>query len=352
MDELTDEQKEFIKNNWDKMDLQTLTRKVFNDGSLDGRSKEARVIRKYLGDRRPKTTQFEKKPDIILTDSQKEFIENNIGSMTPFEIAKVIFDDAELPPLSKEVLTIDKYVKEELEDDVERLPHEDYAQGEYKAPDQLSAVVTRVNIFLRTDLTLKNMPLVQRKAMESIRDFLHAPRFIHTINSYVTRKAREMFEGEFLRTVFDKSDLTPDELNLSITLCQLYVQQVTLHRHLDMLNQKYEDVLNDPDGKVTVALSEMIKAKTGELEKCNKAQSDLVKFLSGERSKRQEKQGGTNTSISRLVEWFRDEEERKRALQRAAIQAEEDEDEIDKLETISEMKARVMGISKSELLNG
>jgi hypothetical protein len=172
------------------------------------------------------------------------------------------------------------------------------------------------------------------------------------MNSYVSQKSRDMFEGEFIRTVFDKPDLTPDELNIAITLCQTYIHGVTLHRQLDLLNVRYEETLNAPDGKISMALTEMIKAKTTELEKNNKTQADLVKFLSGERSKRQEKSAGSQASIARLIQWFQDEEERKKALERAELQNREDEAEVKRIEEVSETKARVLGISKSELLYG
>lgn len=348
--ELTDHQKNFILKHWNDMDLLLLVRQVFDDHQLTLRHAEAKLVKKFLAERKSKQ-EIVSDNTSSLNASQKEYIRNSIDSLTPLEIGKIIFDNQKLEPSSKEVILIQNYVNS-LDKNVRRFPHEDAAEGEYRPPDQLSAVVTKVNQYLRKDLTLKTMPTVQRKTMEAVRNFLHAPRYLQTINSYLSQKARDMFEGEFVRSIFDKSDLTPDELNLVITLCQHYVMGVTLHRQLDMLNIRYEETLNDPDGKLTVPLAEMVKAKSMELEKCNKAQTELTKFLNGERSKRQERQGSGQISIARLVEWFRDEQERKKALQRAEIQAQEDEEEVKRLEEISETKARVLGISKSELLYG
>ena len=350
MSGLTKQQEQFVLDNWNKIDLLLLVRQTFNNHELTLRHAEAKLVKKFLAERKLKK-EIVTGNTHVLTESQKEYIRNGIDTLTPLEIAQIIFDNRKLEPTSQEVILIQNYVNS-LDKGTKKFPHDDYAEEEYRPPDQLSAVVTKVNQFLRKDLSLKTMPTVQKRTMEAVRNFLHAPRYLQTINSYLSKKAREMFEGEFVRSIFDKPDLTPDELNLVITLCQHYVMGVTLHRQLDMLNIRYEETLNDPDGKLTVPLAEMVKAKSMELEKCNKAQTDLTKFLNGERSKRQERQGSGQISVARLVEWFRDEKERKQALKRAEIQNLEDEEEVKRLEEISETKARVLGISKSELLYG
>ncbi len=347
---LTEDQKIFILERWNKTDFLSLVRGVFKNVKLSGRSPEAKLVQKYLGNRQLKQKNG-KATEIILTDSQKEYIRNNVNSITPFEIGKIIFDNPKLEPLSKPVLVINEYIKS-LGEDTKIFPHENYASGDYRPPDQLSAVVTKINIYLRKHLSLKTMPTIQKKTIEAIRDFLHAPRFLQTINSYTIEKTREMFEGEFIRTVFDKPDLTPDELNVAITLCQNYVNEVSLNRQRDMLNVKYEEVMNDPDGKLTMTLSDMIKAKSEELDKCHKLQERLVTFLSGQRSKRQDKQIGSQQSIARLVEWFRDENDRKRMDKLAQSQLEEDETEVERLMSVSEVKAKILGLSKSELTKG
>ena len=72
---LTEEQKSFIDENFHKIpDLIELTRAVFKDGTIDGRSKEGRAVRQYLGDNnvKYKTTKKQQVKPIILNDEQKE----------------------------------------------------------------------------------------------------------------------------------------------------------------------------------------------------------------------------------------------------------------------------------------
>ena len=48
--------------------------------------------------------------------------------------------------------------------------------------------------------------------------FLGAPRFIQVINTYSGSEDRRLFEAEFIRSVWDKPDLTSEELNLYINV--------------------------------------------------------------------------------------------------------------------------------------
>lgn len=348
--ELTDEQKDFVNHNWDAMDLLSLVRATFEDEKLDGRSLQARLIKKFLGERKTKTTKHEKVQPVVLTEDQKEYIGTNVSLMSAFEMGKIIFNNPRLEPLSKHVMTINKFIKD-LDEGTEKYDQEESVSEEYKAPTQLSAVVGKINKYLRKELDLKALPTVQRKSMEAIRNFLHAPRFLQSINAYIAMNQREMFEGEFIRTIYDKPDLSPDELNICVTLCQKYVQGVTLAKHINILNTKYEDDMEE-GGRLSMTLAEMIKVKTDELDKCEKTQKVLVEFLSGQRSKRQDKQVGNSASVARLIEWWREEEERQKALKIAERQHEEDKEEVVRIETLPDIKARVLGISTSEMLHG
>ena len=72
---LNKEQQEFIKNNFlDIPDLIELTRQVFKDDTLDGRTKEGRAVRAYLVESNLEynTTKKEKREDIEFTEEQKE----------------------------------------------------------------------------------------------------------------------------------------------------------------------------------------------------------------------------------------------------------------------------------------
>ena len=67
---------------------------------------------------------------------------------------------------------------------------------------------------------------------------------------------------------------------------------------------------------------------------------------------RVKKQIADNASILNLVEMWKEEESRKKMIQLAEMRKEVVKDEIKNLGTMDEVKARIMGISEDEVLNG
>ena len=74
--------------------------------------------------------------------------------------------------------------------------------------------------------------------------------------------------------------------------------------------------------------------------------------LKEKRSDKLNKQIKASASILNLVEMWREEESRKKMLQLAELRRQVIEDEVEKLESIDEIKARILGLSKDEVLNG
>ena len=110
--------------------------------------------------------------------------------------------------------------------------------------------------------------------------------------------------------------------------------------------------MNDSDNErdITMRLTEIIKATSEELNQCEKRIESLTKDLNGSRQMRLKARGEQTGSISALVEAFQEKEERDRMILMAEMQNKLIEEEADRLETMDEYKARVLGISKQELL--
>ena len=101
---------------------------------------------------------------------------------------------------------------------------------------------------------------------------------------------------------------------------------------------------------LTVRLAELLKTKSEEYNQCEKRIESLTKDLNGSRQARLKARGEQTGSISALVEAFQEKEERDRMILMAEMQNKLIEEEADRLETMDEYKARVLGISKQELL--
>ena len=102
---LTDEQKEFALNMFnDDPNIINITKEVFKDDSLDGRSKEGRAVSKFLAKNglQTQTTKRQKSDDVTLSEDQVEKILEMEGEgFNTSQIADVLFNK-EVKRLSNE----------------------------------------------------------------------------------------------------------------------------------------------------------------------------------------------------------------------------------------------------------
>ena len=77
-------------------DLNTITRKFFNDEALDGRTRQGIAIRSLLASNKIqyKTSKYEKVGDLPLTPEQEQFIEDQAkNGISALRIAELLFPD-------------------------------------------------------------------------------------------------------------------------------------------------------------------------------------------------------------------------------------------------------------------
>jgi hypothetical protein len=110
----------------------------------------------------------------------------------------------------------------------------------------------------------------------------------------------------------------------------------------------FDDAEDQQD--LTVRLAELLKTKSEEYNQCEKRMESLIQKLQGDRSKRVSSQHKQNASILSLVQLFQEEEERKVMIKIAQLQKKAAKDEADKLESMPDWKARVLGISKEDAI--
>ena len=349
--ELTDEQKAQIEEEFNKTpDLKHITQTVFNDTSLDGRSKEGRAVRAFLINNNLEftTTLVPRVDEVDLTSEQKEFLmSNNVErGMNALEVTRLTFKDREIQPLSQQHMTVMDFLRQhrpEIVDDNEMI-----TSDKWSPPKSLSRAIKKVNDWAGQNFDEISIQTKQKKMCEKLLFYLKSPRFVHFINQYSTIADRDLFESEFVRTVWDKPDLTNDELNLYITVCTNYVRQKHIQQRIDRLNNMLNDTDNERD--ITLRLTELIKATSEELNQCEKRIESLTKDLNGSRQARLKARGEQNGSIAALVEAFQEKEERDRMIMMAEMQNKLIEEEADRLESMDDYKARILGISKKEML--
>lgn len=347
---LSEEQKEFIRNNYNIVsDLIELTRRTFDDDSLDGRTKEGRAVRQYLvsNDLKYSTTKKEKREEIEFTEDQEQFIiQYAKEDMSAYEISKILFPGINVTNLSKEVIEVASFI-EEIDESLLH-PTESAINAKYFAPKSISRVVKKVNDYCQETLVEKELNREDLDNIESTMKFLSAPRFIQVINTYSAMDDRDLFEAEFIRSVWDKPDLTSDELNLYINVCMDYIHLKNISKAIDKLNRMFEECEDQRD--MTVRLAELLKTKSEEYNQCEKRQETLIARLNGDRKERVKNRHKDNASILSLVRVFQNETDRKRMVDMAEKQKLLINEEADRLENMDVWKARVLGISKNEAI--
>jgi phage gpG-like protein len=349
--ELTDEQKQIIVDNCESItDLTQLTHLAFPElENLDGRSKQGRAVRAFMLERGIDyaTKHVYPKEDVELSKDQKEFISNSTKEgMNALQIATVLFPDIRITRNSKEYASVLQYV--ESQDSLVIHPSENAVNKSYTPPKAISKIIKKINDYCQKEIEESKLSIGERRSIESLGSFLSSPRFVQVINNYDSMEDRNLFEAEFVRATWDKPDLSNDEINLYINVCMDYIHLKNIQGAINKLNRMFDDAEDQQD--LTVRLAELLKTKSEEYNQCEKRMESLIQKLQGDRSKRISSQQKQNASILALVQLFQEEEERKVMIKIADMQKKAAKKEADNLESMPDWKARVLGVSKEDVI--
>ena len=349
--ELTKEQKQILRENArDITDLTELTRLAFPDAEkVDGRSKQGRAVREFLlnNEIEYETKHIYPKDNIELTQDQKDFVDQSVSNgMTCAQVASVLFPETRITHTSKEYQAVFEYV--DANDSIKTPPSEDAINRRYSPPKAASKIIKKINDSAQTNINEDKLSMSERKGIESLGGFLASPRFIQVINTYDSQADRDLFEAEFVRATWDKPDLTSDEINLYINVCMDYIHLKNIQSAINKLNRMFDEAEDQQD--LTVRLAELLKTKSEEYNQCEKRMESLIQKLQGDRSKRINSKQQQNASILSLVQLFQEEEEREVMVKIAQMQKQAASEEADRLESMPDWKARVLGISKEDVV--
>ncbi len=347
---LTEDHKKFIEENKNRLcDLGEMTRAVFMDESLDGRTQQGRAVREYLIKIGQKfdTTKAAPAKEVNLSDQHIEFITEYANNGTnAYQIAKLIFPELNVTPLSKETTVIADYIRENVP---QGISDEDSARGvEYNPPASILASIKRINKCTGASINDKKMTRQEELCAEAIMHTLASPRFTSQINSYTDIKDRNLFEAEFIRACWDKPDLTSDEINMYINVCMDYINLKQIEKQKLKLNDMFNSAEEETD--LTMRLTEILKTKSEEYNQCINRIDRAITKLQGDRSKRLDRKNQNTASMLSLVKLFQEEEEREIMIKMAEMQKNLVREEADTIEEMPDWKARILGISKSDVI--
>jgi hypothetical protein len=333
-------------------DLSDATKKLFDDENEKGSTVRGRALRKYWIEKgfSYKTKVKKRVVKHFLNDDEKSFVKQHYSAeMTKLEVGQLLWPkDAQSKgfPETDKFRALCEYISKEFRAAVNM--RDDAAGEKYTPPQILSSAVKRLNKVASKEFDIQKMNLHDRKCVEKLITYVNAPRFVQVIGSYITRQSRDLFESEYIRSTWDKPDLTSDELNLYVNVCMDYVNIKEIEQQKQKLNLMFDDTEGQHD--LTMRLTEMLKTKAEEYNQCVNRVDKMLAKLNGERAKRVANQVQRNASIISLVQLFQDEEERKLMIKMAEMQKKLVQREADRVEKMPEWKARVLGISKEDAI--
>lgn len=355
--ELTEEQKSLILKAWNESSsppsISSLIKIVFPlCENIDPRTSEGILIKKFLtsiGITNLKTNVKEKKPEIILTQEQKDYISNNCSNMKCVEMARVLFNNNNLFQTSLESRTIFNYVKSLNKET--KTNNEDIPEQDYLPPKTLDRVCAKINKYVKeANLDFRNLKIVDKRRAESLISYLHNYRFIYQMNSYDNESDRVLFESAFVEYTWDKDDLSSEDIDQYIILCNEKIMAASILKNINQLQSEQERIIQT-ENKMSMTHVEALKSARTEYNDCVKRQQNLYRSLIQERSNRILDQK-ENLSLLNFFQLWTEEESRNKIVKLAIERQEKLSEEIDKLATMDGLLANINGISKEEILYG
>ena len=325
----------------------------------DGRSKYGKCLKAFLASRnikaKPAHEYVAAREDVSLTDEMKEFIMNNGHVMNDLEMAKILFDDRTLTNLHKEVRVVAEFRKENniQQSNIPAAALNNVPMEEYKPPRTMNLAIARINKYVLNGINKDKITSRQRAEIEGLINYIHTYRFLHQISNYENQIDRDLFESSFVRYTYNKSDLTQEEVDQYIVLASEVVIASNIQRRVEHLQGLLDDVAEDTDGRrISMSLVEAIGKAQNDYHQSVGRQNKLLSDLKEKRSDRLKNQIKENASIINLVQMWKEEESRNKLIQLAELRKKIVKSEIDNLSSMDEVKARILGISPDEILNG
>ena len=357
--------------------LSELTALVFNNASLDGRSKQGRCIKEYISEfkiGKVKVNVIEKVEPYALTEEQKNQISIAVKELdfSSLIFTRKLFNKDSISALHREHRAVQGYIKFlDDQDDKKNLRLDEsgdfqsitynpssnikrpqIATDQYRPPATFVQVIARINKYLNYGWREENLKRAQIKCVEALSTYLKIFRFLYQINSYSRQEDRELFEDAFIRYTHDKDDLSQEEVDQFITLSNEVVIAADIQRRIEYLRISLDEMASESDGKkISMSLNEAINNAQTEYNQCISRQDKLYKSLTVNRSKRIEERRNENASILNLVYAWKQEENRERMIALAERQREALKEEVEKLSSVDEFKAIIRGIDPKEIFN-
>ena len=329
---------------------------LFPDKKLDGRSFEGKAVKEYLStlNIKPKLSYNTKYTQPIeLTSEQELYISNNHSTLSIVEMARALFNKENICKINLEYKIIQDFlIKNEL---APFDPNEVtiITSPQRSIPKTIDQAARKVNKYVLNGIDIKTLKKDTRlqNCLQSMIKYCHTPRYGLIMTTLSDNLDCELFESSFIRYVWDKPDITEEEVDSYINLCTDIVNYTKMQREVERLGETRDKCLDDSDGKrLSMALVTQMGEFYKEMDNNQKRQNAALKNLTGTRNDRLEGRIKENASFLHAVEAWRDEEKRRRLIAIAEKRKQMVKDEVERLDTLDAMKAEIFGLNKESFL--
>ncbi|MEK6883195.1 MAG: hypothetical protein AABY22_26450, partial [Nanoarchaeota archaeon] len=277
---ITEEIKKKVLDRWNNKELSPpslleLCELCFGSG-VDGRDKRAKYLKILLSElkiKAPSTSHYVKRSAlIVLTEEQKLFC-RNYPSMSSLEQAREIFNKPNLTGLDIETRAVQTFRKTipEFKNEAKE------ALELWKAPRNSAECLARINKHIVKKLDANKLTPQQRKDVENAITMLQDVRFNQIINTFQKEPERELFERTFLKHIYDKSDISSEEVDLYMNLALNIVNQAQAMERKNCLSELFLTAAVGSDGtRASQSIGDQIDSITKEINDNEQRQQKLI----------------------------------------------------------------------------
>lgn len=314
-------------------------------------------------------------PKDILTEEDKKFIVDNYNKMSVMQMAirRNIKTENRKCPLITEFIrlanlqnkTLEPIKEKSIEIKIEPVPVDTVEEKvgaivtedikTTNSDDEPLEEIASVEAFasqLREYHIKVHEPLSEREIVD-IKFLMHqmqSTRFVQITQSLRRKEYKKLFQEEFIRSMYSKGEMPQEEVNDFIDMCEALVYQHDCRCKIKELEKFLDD--KELDKQKRIGIIQVQKELHLSIAESSERISAIKKGLGTLREQRIKDTKNVGLTLSMLFESFYDNEKRQKLL----IDKEKfDKDLIEalnKIDSLEESKALMMGISKEELRLG
>lgn len=352
---------ELWKSDKENIDIREICKEIF--GFDDLRTNQGRALKDFFISKniRVKKRPLIQKKEFTLSDEEKKFLVNNKELYeSKVELFRNCFDNPELTLLNIESRAAAAFLDEIgyygfTANPKYLIDKKHSSTKEYKPPTNINQALSLVNSCVKDAIDAGSMTVREKRDLESLVSYMNKNRYLRQITSYEKPEDRTTFEQSFVSYVYDKGDLTQEELDQYIMLSAEVVSGFQTQKLREKTLRSAEELLDSEDNEnksIGKGLVDHAAQLNTEYNQCIKRQESLFKNLTQKRAERLEELKGRDYNLFNLVEAFREQENREKMLKYADKLREETKEKIKEYDDMSEIEAMFLGMSAEEMLYG